>query len=205
MSLKIIVEPTVEPISLEEARTHLGLIVYDSDGHPHDAMVQGFISAARSYAEEWTGLSLAVKSYELALDIFPEVDEIELPMAPIIDITSVTYIDEDLNTQVLDVVDYVLDNYQRPGWLLPAVDFDWPATGSVINAVRVRYRAGFIPAIDSDEPAAQLLPGALKSAMLLHLGDLYENRGSTQPGAVSDMPIGVRSLLRPFRVNLGMA
>lgn len=205
MGLKIITEPTSEPITLEEARLHLGIVAYDSDGHPHDAMIEGMISSARTYAEEFTGLSLAIKTYELALDQFPEFDEIQLDMAPVIDITSVSYIDEDLVQQSILDADFVLDSYQKPAWLLPAIDFDWPATGSVINAVKIRYRAGYVPTPDSDEPLALLLPSAIKGAMLLLLADLYENRGQTIPGSVSELPVGVQGLLRPYRVRLGMA
>lgn len=205
MGLKIITEPSVEPISLEEARTHLGLVAYTTDGHPHDAMVEGMISGARTWAEEWSGLSLAVKTYELALDSFPEENEIELEMAPVFDIESVTYVDENLDVQTIDASDYVLDSYQRPAWVLPAIEFDWPATAAVINAVKIRYRAGFVPVMDTDEPDALLLPGAIKAAMLLLLGDLYENRGQVIAGATSELPIGVQSLLRPYRVRLGMA
>lgn len=204
MSLKIITEPTAEPVSIDEARTHLGLVAYTTDGHPHDAMVEGMISAARTWAEEWSGLSLTIKRYELALDKFP-ADEIELPMAPVIDITSVTYVDPDLVVQTISATNYVLDSHQRPAWLLPAINFTWPASAAVVNAVKVRYRSGFVPAPDTDEPEAQLLPAAIKATMLLLLTDLYENRGQTIAGSFGEMPIGVKSLLRPYRVRLGMA
>lgn len=216
MSLKIVAEPTVEPISLDEARTHLGLTPYDdSDGsHPHDAMVQGFITAVRTWAEEWTGLSLAVKTYELALDEFPEVDEIELPMAPVIAIESVTHVvasetsdgETDYTTETMLENEYVLDGHQKPAWLLPAAGTSWPTTASVINAVRVRYLAGYLTEANTDYPEALILPGAIKSAMFLLLGDFYENRGNTIIGTISsELPMGVKALLRPYRVNLGMA
>jgi uncharacterized phiE125 gp8 family phage protein len=205
MGLKVIEEPSTEPVSLEEARLHLGVTAYDTDGHPNDSMIQGFISAARTWVEEWTGLSIALKTYELALDEFPDFDEIELPMSPVLDITSVSYVDEDLVEQVISASDIVLDNYQRPAWLLPAVDFEWPATGAVVNAVKVRYRAGFLAIPDTDEPQGVVIPGAIKSAVLLMLDDFYENRGQVITGSFGQANLGVHSLLRPYRVRLGMA
>ena len=192
----VVTEPTVEPLTLEEARDHLGLTPYDSDGHPHDEMVQGFISAARDKAEQWCGMSFAPKTIELAIDTFP--DEIEL-VSPVLEMLSVTYVDSDEVEQTVATNEYVVDNYSRPAWLLPAVDESWPATSAVVNAVRVRYVSGFLPSPDTDYPAGLTLPASVKAAIKLILGALYEGRDTTE------IPEAAKSLLRSYRIELGMA
>ena len=200
MSLRVVTEPTVEPLTLAEIRLHLGETVYDTDGHPNDALFTAAGIAARSWAEEFTGLALAPTDFELLLDAFPEESEIELPRPPVLEITSVQYIDQALDTQTVSVANYSLDHYQRPGWLLPAPDFSWPATAAVANAVRVRYRSGFVSLATTDETSTQvLLPGAIKAALSILVGVFYRQREDAV------IPEGVKSLLRPFRINTGMA
>jgi Phage gp6-like head-tail connector protein len=48
---------------------------------------------------------------------------------------------------------------------------------------------------------------AVKSAVLLQVGNLYANReASVQPmrSAIVELPFGVKWLLDPFRINMGM-
>jgi hypothetical protein len=55
-----------------------------------------------------------------------------------------------------------------------------------------------------DEP----LPASIKAAILLMLGHLYENREATimPPSAsMSELPLGVQSLLTPYQLRTSMA
>lgn len=198
---KIIVQPVTEPISIEECRSHLEAQLYgDTDvDDADDLMILGWLAAAREYCENFTGLSLARKTYEIALDEFPSA-EIELPMSPVTEIVSVTYVDAAQDLQTMASPTYVLDDYQRPAWLLPASGTSWPAAGSFINAIKVRYIAGY-----SDDSDGEPLPFALRAAILLVLGHLYLNREETTEKAMASLPLGAESLLRPLRVRLGMA
>jgi uncharacterized phiE125 gp8 family phage protein len=204
MGLIAITQPTEEPLTLDECRTHLRVQPYevDSDGvgtHPDDALIMAMQAAAREYCEAFTGLSLAQKTYELALDAFPS-EEIEIPTMPVVEIVSVTYVDANGTVQTIDPADYTLDAHQKPSWLLPTIEVDWPVAGEFVNAVKIRYVAGYGLTSDS-EP----LPYAVRAAVLLMLGHLYANREDTTEKALSGIPSGVESLLRPLRVRLGMA
>lgn len=198
---KIIIQPETEPLTVEECRSHLEAAAYgdttldDAD----DLMIGGFLSAAREYCEEFTGLSLARKTYEIALDAFPPA-EIELPMSPTIEVVSVTYVDADEAVQTMSAAAYVLDNYQLPAWLLPASGTSWPTPGGFVNAVKVRYIAGY-----SDDSDGDPLPHALRAAILLVLGHLYKHREDTAAAALASLPLGAESLMRQLRVRLGMA
>lgn len=212
MGVKIISQPDVEPITLANLRLHLGIEPYDVDSsgtgtHPHDDMIMAMLTAARQWAEDFTGRSIALKTLELSLDEFPDDEDIELPRLPVVSITSVKYMDGDIAEQTLDPSMYAMDNEQETEhWLVPAYGEDWPVTGEVVNAVRVRYRAGYqVPEPDSSAEDAQDLPGAIRMALLVLVDHFYANRGAVSERVPNEMPFAVQALLRPYRVNLGMA
>lgn len=162
MPLKLITAPTVEPITLAEAKAHLRIT-----GNDDDTAIGVLITTARQTAEQITGRALMPQTWEKTLDAFPD-NEIELPWPPLVSITSVKYIDIAGSQQTLASTEYTADNDSEPGWLLLAYGKDWPATQEVANAVRVRYLAGYADAAS--------VPAAIKNWMLLKIGELYANR-----------------------------
>lgn len=202
MGLKITQQPLEEPVSLADAYLDLRIDATEPTGRPDDALIEAMISAARERCENFAGLSLAVKEYELALDAFP-LDEIELPMAPVIEIVSVKYADAGLSEQTVGAANYVLDSHQQPAWLLPAIGYTWPATADVVNAVRIRYRAGYAPEgydpYQAGEP--ERIPAVAKAAIRLMVQAQFHG----EAGDNGKYWGAAQSLLRPLRVNLGMA
>jgi uncharacterized phiE125 gp8 family phage protein len=214
MGLKSISGPEVEPFTIEECRTHLEVQPYevDSDGvetHPHDAMIMAMQAQAREFCEEFTGLSFARKTYELALDAFP-AEEIEVPptgsrepATPLVEVLSVKYVDADEVEQTIDPSAYTIDNYQKPAWLFPASSSTWPATGALVNAVKIRFVAGYGP-VDTDYPEAETLPYLAGAGVKRMLAYLYANRGDSDEKS-ADTPERIQQMLRPLRIRLGMA
>lgn len=211
MGVKVYLPNTVEPLTLAVVRAHLGITPYalDSNGdgtHPHDEMIMAMLGAAREWAEGFTGRSIALKTYELQLDEFPE-DEISLPNPPVVSVESVQYVDGDQQWQTLETTDYVLDNAQFcEHWIKPASGTNWPAAAAYMNAVKVRYQAGYQdPEPASSDPAAEPLPFAIRAAMLLMVGHLYANREAVTDRQTFEVPFAADALLRPLRVRTGMA
>jgi uncharacterized phiE125 gp8 family phage protein len=205
MTFKVITPPTAEPITIEEAR--LDLRVTPDDGsppfHPDDTLIMSLVSAAREYCEQYVRRALAPQTVEVVLDDFPD-NEIQLPMSPIASITSIKYIDGDGNQQTLSSGLYVLDNDQEPGWVLPLLNTEWPATYEVVNAVRVRYEVGYTSAQDS--PNNRPLPAAIRAAMLLLVCNWYENREAVVIGTIrSTLSFAVDALLLPYRLRLSLS
>lgn len=185
MALKIITGPTVEPVSLQQAKLHLRVIGDPSDvsANPEDTYISALIVAARQRAEHLTGRALMPQTLELALDSFSRV--IRLPRPPLASVSSVKYLDVAGNLQTLDPSAYIVDDHSEPACLL-ASDA-WPVTKAASNAVLVRYVAGYA--------TAQAVPDTIKSWMLLCIGMLYANRESVVPGvSVAALP-GVDRLL----------
>lgn len=164
MGIKRIIAPTVEPITVAEAKLHQRIDVADDD-----ALVSMWITAIREHAEHLTGRTLAPTTWCLYLDEF-STDGIEIPGGPVTGITSVQYVDAAGDLQTLASTEYALDDAQEPSWLLPADGVSWPATRDVANAVRVTFTAGY---------AAADIPAPIKAYMLAALGTCYANREHT--------------------------
>lgn len=207
MSWITIVPPEAEPISVEEARAHLEAQPYfESEVDPvDDAMIEGMIGAAREHCENFLGMSLSLRTLEIAPDSFPRSHRggdvsIELPMGPVRDVLSILWGDES-DEQLTDAA-FVLDVYRRPNALTPAAGTIWPAVTAGTNRVKIRYVAGF--GADSDL-GDMPLPRAIRIAMLLIVGHLFENRSESNEGQVYAIPTNAETFLRPLRIRKGMA
>lgn len=179
MGVKVIT-PAAQQIPTVDLRVHC------RTGSDEDALLIAFLAAAVGHAEHYTGRSFGQQVLELALDEFP-TGPIELTQGPVASITSVTYADEDGVTQTLSNTLYTLDDYGLQAWAVPAYDTEWPSTQAVANAVKVRYVVGNLPA-------------AVRAALLLTVGHLFENREASAPVALQELPMGVKALLDTVKV-----
>lgn len=176
MTLKLYTGPSVEPITLAEAKLHLR-VEHDAD----DSLISIYITAAREQAEHITGRALISQTWERVLDAFPAL-EIELGMPPVQAVSSITYLDATGATQTVSPANYALDNTTLPGWVLPAATYSWPATADTVNAVRVAFTCGY-------GASGASVPGAVRNWMLLHIGAAYRTRESFVHGqSVSELP-----------------
>ena len=189
MGYKVITPVLAPVIALDVLRPHLRLDLIGGLTHPEDVLIQGYLAAAREYAEHYTQRSVGQQVIELALDSFPDagIPGIELPLGAA-SITSIKYTDAALVEQTIASNLYVLDDYSFKHWAIPVNA--WPTTGAFANAVKVRYTT----------PAA--IPAAVNNALLLLTGHLYENREAVNsdrgvnPGEV---PLGVKAMLDTVR------
>jgi uncharacterized phiE125 gp8 family phage protein len=168
MPAVLITAPAVEPVTLAEAKAHL-YVTHSDD----DALIGAYIAAAREDAEHRLQRALVNQTWELALDAFPSV--IDLPMAPLVSITSIKYLDAARVEQTLDAATYYADTDAEPGEVVPKYGESWPTTYPERNAVRVRYVAGY----GAD---GSLVPESIKAWIKLRVGALYENRESAVSG-----------------------
>lgn len=195
MPYKLVTEPASEPVSLTEAKRHLRVDYTDDDD-----LIAIFIKAARQHAETYTGRAFIDQTWELTLDEFPD-NEIQILKPPLIEVESVKYDDAAGDEQTLsDGLDYTVDLASEPGWIVPT-DQTWPTTFDGINAVRVRFRAGYV----GGSPEAETVPNDLKAAILLYVGTLYANRETVVIGAATKLPWASEQLLRLHRFHLGIA
>ena len=203
---KVITHATGHLLSLETCRDHLEVVPIDGDSdnetHPDDALILGMLDAAVAHAEQFTGLSILVRTWEAAMDELP-ADGFELPRPPFLELLSFSAVND--SDGEFDPAAYVVDDYgtpEQPVVLRPATS--WPTVTKAPNTVKVRYRSGYQSEEDPDSDAPPL-PRSLRAATLLVLGHLYENREDSVEKALASIPNGAEALMRPLRVRLGMA
>jgi uncharacterized phiE125 gp8 family phage protein len=196
MSLTLVTAPAQEPVSLSVAKKHLRV-----DHADEDALIAGYIAVARHQAETATWRALLTQTWDLKLDHFPVLrdyfdgcSKINLPKARCQSVTYIHYVDTAGDTQTLATTEYTADTGSEPARIVPAYGKSWPSTRGVINAVTVRFVAGY-----GDDPSD--VPEPIRQAMLLMVGHLYERREATIVGQqVYDVPMGWDALLAPYRV-----
>lgn len=153
-----------------------------------DTYISALITTAREICEEYQGRSYITRTYELTLDAFP-CDYIDLPMPPAIAISSITYTDSDGTVNTWSASEYQLDATGFVGRLSPAYGYSWPtATLRELAGVKITYTAGY-------GATAASVPGRAKHAIMMLVGELYENREDTDRMESYSMPWGVKDLL----------
>jgi uncharacterized phiE125 gp8 family phage protein len=187
MNNYIITKPSIEPITLAQAKAHLNI---DSDFTDDDAIIDLVIQTAREAVENKTGRKLITTTMGHQRDCFSAV--MGLPHT-VQSVTEITYVDTDGATQTLANTEYELDVNRAPGRVMLAYGKTYPSTRNKVNAVTIKYVTGF-----GDN--AQDVPSALQHAMLLLIGHYYENREATAPININTIPMSVEFLLNPYRI-----
>lgn len=177
------VAPAGPAVTLAEAKRHLR-VFHDDD----DADITSMIAVAEASIEGPNGIGIALlpQTWRLSLDHFP--CEIVVPLGPVTAVTSVTYRDGAGVEQSVSGPRYDLD--QQPLRIWPARDTSWPSVAREPGAVKVTFVCGH-----------QTLPRDLRWALLLLVGHFYENREAVADGGLTELPLGVASILERYRVG----
>ena len=130
-----------------------------------DPQIVAWVAGAREYAETFTHRGFITQTWDLKLGGFPCDDVIWLPKAPLVSVTSVTYVDPAGATQTWSSALYTVDAPAGPkaraGCLVPNYGQAFPSTRDVVNAVTVRFVAGY--------GAAAAVPVLIKACLKEHV------------------------------------
>jgi uncharacterized phiE125 gp8 family phage protein len=219
MALQLVTPPANQPVTLTETKAHL-VVEHDE----HDNLIDIYIAASTGAVDGprgFLGRALIDQTWDLFLDHFPGehhhdslqlrrhhhhhlTGQIEIPLPPLIGVIGVFYKDSSGAEQEFDADNYVVDTASQPGRVVLTADAAWPTTQRAANAVRVRFRAGYIGVGSS--PPEDAVPFPIKAAILLHVGDLYRGRETMSVGQIAtQLPWAAEQLLRPYRNYLGLA
>jgi uncharacterized phiE125 gp8 family phage protein len=170
MSTSVIAPPMAAPVSLAAAK-----LICRVEHDLEDELIRAYIGAATRMAETRMRRPIITTTFEHATDVFGDLLVLDHPRAAI---QWISYIDPQGVQRYLDPQDYSADISSDADctFVEPAHDREWPDTRAQVNAVRVRYTAGFGPA-EAD------VPQDIRTWVLLHVKSLYDT-----PGAISDKP-----------------
>ncbi len=155
-----------------------------------DQLLNVLIKSARQYAEQLLGRYLITQTVDLYLDEFPTQ---AINMRPLQSVTEITYVDTAGDTQTLSAADYIVDSTGSPARITPAYGVSWPSTRDQVNAVKVRFVAGY--------GSASAVPQCVRNCMLMRIKQLYDQRDMINVGnIVTEFPQAyVDGLLDPER------
>lgn len=182
MNILTITQPDEEPLSLVTAKQHCRIETADSD-----AILQGYIAAARLRVEAFTRLKLVSQTVQVRFSGFSY--GLRIPTAPVQAVTAVQYLDAAGVPQVVDPANYRVDQSGALARLIPATGFAWPVTLNEPDTVYVTCEVGYGAASD--------VPAHFVVAMQLLVGHYYENREATLVGfSAEELPFGVKDILQ---------
>lgn len=191
-------EPSIEPVTLEEAKAH-ARIEHDAD----DGVITGLITMARRFVESRTGRALITQAWTATLDrlpaspddteawLFPaplSIRKIRLAPLPVASITSL----------VIDGTTIASGNYRFDGFDLVLKTTVTDSTDELGGGIVITYSAGY-------GATAASVPRELRQAIKLLVSHLYENREVATPSWQTAMPIpfGADQLMGQFVVMRG--
>lgn len=181
-----------------EAKTHLRVT-----GSDEDTYIAGLVGASRLYCESLTGQVFIERTMLWTLDEFPSSSEtaLILPTAPVQQIDSIVYTGNDGMESTWDSSLYILLTDRIFPRLLPAYGESWPSdVRDIAGAVKINFTGGFEPGDSSPPDYAENVPEAIKHAMKLVIGHLYEHRMEASRDVLQKMPLAAEHLLSPYKI-----
>jgi uncharacterized phiE125 gp8 family phage protein len=187
MALVLTAAPTVEPVTLAEAKAHLRI-----EEAGEDPLIAALIETSRLHIEAALGLALLTQTWSWRLDGWPDGDAVVLPLKPVQAIPAVRITAADGAVETLPANSYILDGASAPPRLHPKAS-RWPQPGARAQGIEIEMVAGY-----GDEAAS--VPAPIRQALLMLVAHWYEHREPILPGTVPvPVPDTVSALLAPYR------
>lgn len=206
MSLRLKTQPTIEPISVADTKLFLRI---DTSGE--DSLIGTLITAARNMAEDYTNSAFCTQTWTLFLDQFPYgrtdkwwdgvvqaskitlnegTRQIIIPRPPLASITYLKTYDDDDTATTYSSSNYIVDTTGMPGRVILKNGQVWPSALRPAKGVEIEFICGY--------GAPSAVPAAIKHALYLIVGKLYECRGED---AGMDISMAAKRLMNPYRVH----
>lgn len=178
--------PSVEPLTLAEAKTYLRV-----DHEAEDALISSLITAARATVEALTRRVLIDQSWRLVRDAWPACGLIGVPVNPLRALTAAHVLDAAGAETALPLAAFTIDAARLPG-LIRVERGAVPAPTRRLAGIALDITAGH--GVSADH-----VPSPLIEAVRVVLAHFYEHRDVAGPGAA--FPARLDALVAPFRVT----
>lgn len=168
------VEPAAEPMTLAEAKLWLKVTQAITDDE-----ISSLLRTVREEGELQTGRSWLTKTLVLRLRCWPSDGELELPVPPLLSVSSVKYYDTSSVQQTLSAALYFVTPSTEGGKVTLKNDAEWPDLEDLGRPfpIEVTFVAGY-------GPAGSDLPGPCLNGYRLLLGHLMQNRTQEETGTI---------------------
>jgi len=187
-SFEITSDPTTPLLTTAEAKTHLKV-----DTTADDTYIDNLISAATQSAEKFTNrffINTDLKQYG---DTWSDIAT--LFKSPVSSVTHIKYYDNDNTLQTLATSVYLTDLVHQPARISLKPNQSLPTLADRDSAVEVSYVVGY-------GSAASSVPDGIKQAVLLSIGNWYENRQEVVIGRIStELPKSAQYLLEQYKIQ----
>jgi uncharacterized phiE125 gp8 family phage protein len=217
-SFTLLTPPAVEPVLLADMKAQARI-----DTTADDALATGLITAARQWAERYTGRAFITQTWRLWLDgglgleknwwdgveqgpvtILNEANSIQLPRPPLASVSNVQTFDNTDTGTVWDPGNYYVDTASEPGRIALRLGCVWPVPLRLVNGIMIEYVAGY----GNDGSS---VPEPIKLAIKQLATHWYENRGeaavlaratrdASSSRATMNVPLVIQALLDPYRI-----
>jgi uncharacterized phiE125 gp8 family phage protein len=186
---QVITAATTYPVSLTEAKSHLKV-----DTSADDTYITSIIKAATQLSEEYTNRFFINTLIDQTCSSFAELQT--LFKSKVNDVQYVKYYDSDETLQTLADTEYDKMLSYEPSQIQLADGKSFPSITKRNDAVICRYTVGY-------GSSASDVPEIIKQAILLTIGNFYQNRNSVVIGRIAtELPQNVKWLLDTYKVQI---
>tara|TARA_R100000655_G_C2981256_1_gene191849 strand:- start:850 stop:1431 length:582 start_codon:yes stop_codon:yes gene_type:complete len=187
-SFKVNTPASTAIITTAEAKSHLKV-----DTSADDTLIDNLVQAATDSAQKFTNrffINTVIIQYG---DIWNDI--LVLFKSKVNSIEHIKYYDSDNTLQTLDTAIYLSDMNHQPARIGLSPNKTFPKLADRINAVEVKYQVGYgTGAVD--------VPQGIKQAVLLIVGNWYENRQQVVIGRIAtELPKSAQYLLEQYKVQ----
>lgn len=183
MILTRTVDPTAEPVTVQEIKTSQRISHYVDDD-----FISALITQAREYIGDTWGRIFLTETWTAVFDACEMPDfEMELPRWPLSSVTSIAYTDTNGDSQTWSSSLYTVDTTRYPGIVYPNYLQLWPVVRSYPAAMTVTFVAGYA--------AVANIPAKMIRAIHYYVSHFYENRANPDPAELAKLQSTLRGLL----------
>jgi uncharacterized phiE125 gp8 family phage protein len=185
-AMKLITAPTVEPVTLAEAKLHLRI---EDAVTAEDALISALIATARHWCEAFLRRAIVTQTWDFFYDCWPWMSRrFVVPLPPAQTLTGVYYtIQGEAEAQLTTVA---LDQTGEAVYLSYGEAFPSGALAAA-NPIRIRAVCGY--------GLAAAVPPPIKLAILLLVAQWYQHRENVTEKALVELPMAAKHLLWPLR------
>ena len=187
---QITIQPTVEPITKDEARAHLRNEGLTAD----DDYLDTLITTSRKWVENYLSRALITQTWVQSWDEVPENAVFKLAVNPLINVITFNYYDENGIEQTYTT--FQTDRQSDITILCPNYNTTFPSVQlGKLNCINITFTCGY-GSLASD------VPSDIKHAIKILLAYFYdENRGGVSMNGVIQPPKIVEYLLTNYRLT----